>query len=188
MKIPTLVRAISQHYDRSTRLIYLIQVWRPSLVRRLLALEKKLKVPVKERSSCSGELRQAPVVELRAVRVHGLKLDALGRPIGKENTPEIHRYVTITKKEGKSPEEVFFRISLLSAAFLTLSVSQPAPAKKRTGKSNWEGREENEVVNVETRALYYYEEEGYRGCVIICFISYFLPLPALLASIRRHAS
>jgi len=107
MKIPTLVRAISQHYDRSTRLIYLIQVWRPSLVRRLLALEKKLKVPVKERSSCSGELRQAPVVELRAVRVHGLKLDALGRPIGKENTPEIHRYVTITKKEGKSPEEVF---------------------------------------------------------------------------------
>lgn len=72
-----------------------------------MALEKKLKVPPQERSRCAGELRTAPVVELKAVRVDPLIFDALGRPIGgKENTPELHRYMTVSKKEGKAPEEV----------------------------------------------------------------------------------
>ena len=50
---------------------------------------------------------------------------------------------------------------------------------KKPGKSSWKGRDD-QVVNVETRALEHYEDQGYRGCV---FVSLFLPL---LSALRFH--
>ena len=36
---------------------------------------------------------------------------------------------------------------------------------KRTGKSRWQGRD-GQVVNVETRALEYYEDQEFKGYVV----------------------
>ncbi len=80
-------------------------------MRRLIAVEKTLKIPLEDRSQCAAELREAKVVEVMAIRHHdGLVLDTLGRPINeKENSPEvgIRAYTTIAKgATSKGPEPV----------------------------------------------------------------------------------
>lgn len=73
-------------------------MFRPGLVRRLVRLERRLRVPEEERCLCEGELRKADVVFVNAVRVwnraDSLKLDANGRVVkGKENKDEnMHAY------------------------------------------------------------------------------------------------
>jgi predicted KAP-like P-loop ATPase len=79
-------------------------VHRPNLVKRLQDLEKRLKIPLEERSQCSGELRVAPSINLKAIRV-SRSLDAHGRLItDKENTPELHKYLVVTKKDDNAAE------------------------------------------------------------------------------------
>jgi Fanconi-associated nuclease 1 len=125
-------------------------VWRPSLVNRLMALEKRLKIPPEERSQCAGKLRKAREVQLIADRVEPMLLDSLGCPINVKDDPpklNLHAFMQVTKtisSDDKKP-------------------SPPRPGKKAGGKSSWRGR--NGVVNVETRALEYYEELGFKGCV-----------------------
>lgn len=84
-----------------TLTIHVIPVFRPNLMKRLMAVEKRSKTPEEERSQCAGELREAKLVELRAVRVHdSLLLDGLGRPINvKENEArvDIRSYGTSSK-------------------------------------------------------------------------------------------
>lgn len=122
-----------------------------------MGLEKRLKIPPEERSRCAGELRKAREVQLVADRVEPMLLDSLGRPINVlDNPPELnlHAFMQVTKTivpDDKKP-------SLLP------------PGKKAGGKSSWQGR--NEIVNVETRALEHYEDEGFKGCV---FVEHFLP-------------
>ncbi|KJA24271.1 hypothetical protein HYPSUDRAFT_200765 [Hypholoma sublateritium FD-334 SS-4] len=125
-------------------------VWRPSLMRRLIAVEKTLKIPREDRSQCAAELREANIIEIIAVRHHDvLILDTIGRPInGKENSPEvgIGAYATISKgvSNPKQPETV------------------PLPKKKTGQKSRWQGKN-GQIVDVETRALEFYEGQGFRG-------------------------
>ena len=91
-----------------------------------------------------------------ADRVEPMLLDSLGRPINVlDNPPELnlHAFMQVTKtivSDDKKP-------------------GLPTPGKKAGGKSSWQGR--NEVVNVETRALEHYEDEGFKGCV---FVKHFL--------------
>ncbi|KAF8163679.1 VRR-NUC domain-containing protein [Crassisporium funariophilum] len=114
-------------------------VWRPSLVRRLRALEKKLRVPADDRCRSDGKLRTAEVVVLPATRVYPV--------IEKENATAggLHPFISITKNDSsdKSPPE-------------------PKSTKKGGGKSSWKGRND-QVVNVETRALEHYEDQGFKG-------------------------
>ena len=115
-----------------------------------MGLEKRLKIPSEERSQCAGELRRAREVQLIADRVEPMLLDCLGRPINiKDNPPELnlHAFMQVTKtivSDDKKP-------------------GPPPPEKKAGGKSSWQGR--NGIVNVETRALEYYEDQGFKGCV-----------------------
>lgn len=94
-------------------------------MRRLIAVEKTLKIPLEDRSQCAAELREANIVEIIAVRHHDvLMLDTLGRPIiGKENSPEvgIRAYATISKgaSNTKQPEPVWLLFCLY--VFLCLS-------------------------------------------------------------------
>ncbi|KDR73715.1 hypothetical protein GALMADRAFT_251523 [Galerina marginata CBS 339.88] len=119
-------------------------VSRPGLVKRLMTLEKRLKVPLEERSICEGELRMAVTIELRAIKLDPLKFDALGRPVGEKENKDIgiHAYISIAKAVDSKPE--------------------PALSKKKLGKSRWKGRD-GEVVNVEMRALESYEDQGFTG-------------------------
>ncbi|KAH0583471.1 hypothetical protein H2248_009100 [Termitomyces sp. 'cryptogamus'] len=135
--------------DEDTHLIY-----RPSLVRRLMRLEKQLKVAEEHRSFCSGELRKAEEVQFFAERItksdNSLELDVHGRPIkGKENGLRIYFSPKVTNGKTSADAE------------------NPASAEKPTvrkwkGKSLWRGRN-GEQINVECRALQYYEDLGYKG-------------------------
>ncbi len=72
-----------------------------------MALEKTLRIPFNERSQCDGKLRDAPVVELNAVRVEPLRFDIHGRLInGKENMPELHKFLSLAPDNGRATEEV----------------------------------------------------------------------------------
>ncbi|KAG7448357.1 uncharacterized protein BT62DRAFT_767164 [Guyanagaster necrorhizus] len=112
-------------------------VCRPGLFRRLQKVEKTLRVPEEQRSRCEGELKEPEVVEVHAERVkrsnQSLQLDQFGRLKGKENGVPGSSW---TKDGGKAPSW--------------------------TGKSLWLG-ERNEEVNVETRTLQAYAQQGYKG-------------------------
>ncbi|RDB22242.1 Fanconi-associated nuclease 1 [Hypsizygus marmoreus] len=135
-------------------------VFRPAFVRRLRRLEKKLKVPVEERCRCEGELRMANTVSFSAERLFttaaSLKLDANGRPIdgapanGNGNGVRAYFAPVAGRTPGKADKE-------------------NKPSSKGTsddwkwkGKSIWKGLN-GEEVNVEIRALQYYESMGYKG-------------------------
>jgi Fanconi-associated nuclease 1 len=100
-------------------------VYRPNLMKRLLGLEKQLKVPPEERSQCAAELRTANVVELKATRIHPLLFDSMGRPVnGKENTPEggLQAFFGVSKDStiGKNPDQVSTKFAqILFATFQT---------------------------------------------------------------------
>lgn len=79
---------------------------RPGLVKRLLALEIKLGVPVEERSRSDGKLQAAPETTLHAVRLPPPHYDALG----KENSEKgLHAYISVTTNpSGNGNAEVRF--------------------------------------------------------------------------------
>lgn len=86
-------------------------VHRPNLVKRLQDIEKKLKIPLEDRSRCSGELREAPFVIIKAARVQPLSFDAQGRPIN--DTPELHKFLLVTKKVDDTAEVHLLLIVML---------------------------------------------------------------------------
>ncbi|KAK0211693.1 VRR-NUC domain-containing protein [Armillaria fumosa] len=112
-------------------------ICRPGLFRRLQKVEKALRVPEEQRSQCEGALTKPEEVTVHAERVKrsssSLQLDQFGRPKGKENGAPGS---SKTKDGGKTPSWI--------------------------GKSLWRG-ERNEEVNVETRTLQAYAEQGYKG-------------------------
>ncbi|GLB34607.1 putative VRR_NUC [Lyophyllum shimeji] len=133
-------------------------VWRPGLVRRLRKLEKELKVPEEERCFCEGELRTANIVEFAAKRLlktsTSLKLDATGRPISEGNGSNIRSYF--------SPLAANPAIKGGTAADKENRPTNPSDNWKWKGKSIWRGVN-GEELNVESRALQYYESLGYKG-------------------------
>ncbi|KAF9478486.1 hypothetical protein BDN70DRAFT_895676 [Pholiota conissans] len=137
--------------DSDTGIVMIHKVWRPSLMKRLMTLEKRLKIPLEERSTCAGELRQATHVELKATRVQALQLDTLGRPIKeKENDAAggLHAFISVPKgsSDVKKTEQASTELS-----------------KRKSGqKSRWQGRN-GQIVDVETVALEFYEDQGYKG-------------------------
>ncbi|KAG6871888.1 hypothetical protein C0995_015385 [Termitomyces sp. Mi166 len=153
--------------DEDTHLIY-----RPSLVRRLIRLEKQLKVPGEDRSFCSGELRKAEEVQFFAERItksdKSLELDAHGCPIkGKKNglrtyfspkvtsaTPNSKTLADVEKPPTAVRSVPFHRDAEL--------IAQNPTSRRWKGKSLWRGRN-GEQVNVECRTLQYYEDLGYKG-------------------------
>ncbi|KAF9495876.1 hypothetical protein BDN71DRAFT_1447067 [Pleurotus eryngii] len=158
-----------------------VLVYRPSLFRRLERLEKQLHIPEAERSKCEGQLSKPKVVELEALRVrtrNGNKFlfDANGQHIphtedkDKENsvipaTPAKRTYHQMTLMD--TPQSARSR-GLAALITPSPSCSQTSPSKtkhpvaKWIGKSVWVGRGGDEV-NVETRALQYYERQGFKG-------------------------
>jgi hypothetical protein len=72
-----------------------------------MALEKTLKIPLNERSQCDGKLRDAPVVELNAVRVEPLRFDVHGRLMNeKGNIPKLHKFLSLAPDNSRATEEV----------------------------------------------------------------------------------
>ncbi|TFK36369.1 VRR-NUC domain-containing protein [Crucibulum laeve] len=121
-------------------------VWRPNLVSRIRKLEKVLKIP--EPVEVQDKLRKAESITIKAARVPAVQLDGNGRPVkGKENTPP-------------APGETIS--SHFSPIVKKPDVPEFTKPKPKTGKSSWKGRD-GEIVNVETRALEYYEDQGFKG-------------------------
>ncbi|KAJ7647684.1 VRR-NUC domain-containing protein [Roridomyces roridus] len=119
-------------------------VLRPSLIARLVQVEKWLKLPDAEKTYCDdAALKKPEEVSFHAIRVwdEGVKIDARGKIKGKENkTADITRHFAFREE----PE-------------LKKTVSSP----RWKGKSLWQGRDG--TCNVETRAIQYYEEQGFKG-------------------------
>ena len=146
-------------------------VLRPSLVRRLRALEKKLKVRLEDRCRCEGELRKANSVSVVAERLYtadsSLKLDAKGRPI-KSSEVGVRAYFSKVADGRQMSAEMENKSNVCCPSFAGISLliydqSKDISAGWRwKGKSLWRGVDGNEV-NVETRALQYYEGLGYKG-------------------------
>ena len=84
-----------------------ITVFRPSLLRRLRALEKKLKVPEVERAVVERELRKAKVVSFSAERLEksstSLHLDTnLEHLPGQDNNEDVRNFLISPKIERRS--------------------------------------------------------------------------------------
>ncbi|KAG6864216.1 hypothetical protein C0991_011474, partial [Blastosporella zonata] len=135
-------------------------VRRPGLVRRLERLEKQLNVPQEDRVYCSAKLRDAEKKFFSAERItktdKSLEVDANGRLINKSATKDVRSYF--------SPHP---NATNATAEDTSKDAEKPPPKKasdtwKRKGKSIWRGRN-GEQVNVESRALQYYEDLGYKG-------------------------
>ncbi|TFK63345.1 hypothetical protein BDN72DRAFT_847701 [Pluteus cervinus] len=127
-------------------------VSRPGLVQRLVKLEKRLGIPEAERTECTGVLRKPTEVLVEAKRVYdNLKLDGNGRPIKEKGISDYFR------RPGQDPDEVAGFAQSRSDAKATREGN-----KSRGNKSVWVGMD-GEHVNVETRALQYYEMLGFKG-------------------------
>ncbi|PPQ74783.1 hypothetical protein CVT26_004891 [Gymnopilus dilepis] len=117
-------------------------VFLPDLINRLMKLEKTLKLPVEQQTTCEGVLLKPKTIEINARKISTpLRFDSLGRLIEeKENTPDLLAYMIPTKAFPKLEEPVL---------------------KKNTGKSCWQGKDG--IVNVETIVLEHYEALGFTG-------------------------
>ncbi|KAF8891363.1 hypothetical protein BD779DRAFT_1514822 [Infundibulicybe gibba] len=135
-------------------------VFRPGLVRRLRALEKRLKLPEEERCQCDYELKKADVITIKAVRIwkraEALKISADGRVInGSAASSGVDSYFAPAATTGEKdvlpcPEQE------------EIKPKEPSSQWKWKGKSIWEGKDKEEV-NVEICALQYYESLGFKG-------------------------
>ncbi|KAF7986651.1 hypothetical protein HWV62_26482 [Athelia sp. TMB] len=130
-------------------------VFRPKLQRRLIKLEKKLKIPAEERHTCAASLDKAAKRFLTGTRIRhtsNLHLDSTGRAAKPESS---HSNSTDASKMQWTPGSL--NASKVKAEPI------PAPEAKPQGKSIWEGSG-GEKVNVETLALQHYATVlGYKG-------------------------
>ncbi|KAJ8594289.1 hypothetical protein M405DRAFT_918147 [Rhizopogon salebrosus TDB-379] len=143
-----LVACVEALEDDDTHIVY-----RPKLERRLTTLEKKLNLDPADRHTSEGRLLHPVSVSFEGVRVchraASLKLDRTGRNTctpGKPGTSNAHAVITRfwspVKHDAAKVDET--------------------PASEEKGKSIWIGRD-NLEVNVETLALQWYEDRGFKG-------------------------
>ena len=125
---------------------------RQALERRLTRLEKRLKVPIKERHECVGRLKKA------AERVIiGERVRQRGSVVGLGKT---------SKNANKAVVPVSVQIQGEEAVRRHLDLLKKERAKERwTGKSLWYGKC-GEEVNVETLVLHHFELDGWKGYVL----------------------
>ncbi|KAI0314652.1 VRR-NUC domain-containing protein [Amylostereum chailletii] len=141
--------------DSDTHLVY-----RPALQRRLARLEKKLKLGPTECHTNEGRLVDPKIISIPgtpAPQDKPLHLDKTRRPAQAKDEP------TLVKPEQTL---LFYKFTPLikPEKGKTCSAVQDEHIKieKTTGRTSWIGRD-GEVVNVETLALQYYENQGYSG-------------------------
>ncbi|KZT02315.1 uncharacterized protein LAESUDRAFT_706344 [Laetiporus sulphureus 93-53] len=134
-------------------------VYRPKLERRLTTLEKWLKVSEADRHTCEAKLNKAEEVSLSGVRVHhrtsNMVLDRFGRPVGKRRALQPSQATGGSLKQAALPQSWTQHVSFAEE-------KADADNANAQGKTIWKGRG-NEEVSVETLALQYYEEQGYKG-------------------------
>ncbi|KAI9466069.1 VRR-NUC domain-containing protein [Lactarius psammicola] len=132
------------------QLIITRSVYRPSLSRRLTALEKKMGISPEERHE------EDPLAVSKDVHITGVRLrnpaatQTIQRP--SLNTPTKLKQSVLSFTVVKTIVKIKKEVKLVSS-------SQRDSEK---GKSTWQGQGD-EVVNVETYALQHYERLGYRG-------------------------
>ncbi|KAJ7270030.1 VRR-NUC domain-containing protein [Mycena haematopus] len=131
-------------------------VTRPSLIRRLIKVEKALKLTAEQKTKRDGELdgielKEPDKVEFEAIRVwdhpDSIKLDWSGKVKGKENNTagtRIRDYFVGPDTPARDLEPKKSTIKF-----------------RWKGKSLWQGKDG--TVNVESRALQYYEEHAFKG-------------------------
>ncbi|KAF7298051.1 Fanconi-associated nuclease [Mycena chlorophos] len=121
------------------------EVLKPTLIHRLLATEKMLRLPADQRADYEDvTLQKPPEVNIVAVRVWEVDLpDDLKE---KENKPAAGTNIASFFLPTRAPRAV-----------------ASAEAKKRpwTGKSYWEGNDG--PVHVEIRAIEHYAQDGFKG-------------------------
>ncbi|KAG2138284.1 hypothetical protein DEU56DRAFT_871302 [Suillus clintonianus] len=134
-------------------------VFRPKLDRRLTALEKKLKVDPADRHTSEWNLQPPEWVSFEGVRVRhraaSLKLDRNGRNIAKASIAQagdITKFLSPTKPGATKVDETP----------ISVKVEKTVERREEKGKSIWVGRGDLEV-NVETLALQWYEDQGFKG-------------------------
>ncbi|KAH7909857.1 VRR-NUC domain-containing protein, partial [Hygrophoropsis aurantiaca] len=148
-------------HDPDTHIIY-----RPKLVRRLTKLEKQVGLPLNDRHTSEGKLLQAEKATIEGIRIRhraaSLALDRTGRNTSKTTAiatpkkgPDIMQFLpSVVTNSGVKSEKPLSTTSLKNKGKL--------PADEQKGKSIWCGRD-GEEVNVETLALQWYEEQGFKG-------------------------
>lgn len=90
MKTLISVSTLTQHRSRFSEVTASPVVNRHALEARLSRLEKRLKVPVKERHRCVGRLKKAPELKIIGERVYkhrGVALDKTGKINNKAIVP-----------------------------------------------------------------------------------------------------
>ncbi|KAF9447872.1 hypothetical protein P691DRAFT_705955 [Macrolepiota fuliginosa MF-IS2] len=135
---------------------------RPGLARRLERVQKKMKLHPEKRIVCEGVLKSTTEISITAKRsdLHpGVKLDQNLRPM-KGSVPLLVSDFFPVKSLGEEPEKEPEKDTTNGTIVIQLTAPEPTP--KRKGKSSWVGFSD-EVVNVETYALQYYEMHGYVG-------------------------
>ncbi|KXN91395.1 hypothetical protein AN958_00657 [Leucoagaricus sp. SymC.cos] len=134
-------------------------VERPSLVRRLNRIQKKMKLHLEKWIKCDVALKSPSTVTFEARRCDfkpGVKLDQRLRPM-KGSVPLLVTDFLAPKSPEKEPEKDSSEPKVTVIQVVALE-STP----KRTGKSTWVGHSDTSV-NVETFALERYEMHGYVG-------------------------
>ncbi|KAG1827560.1 uncharacterized protein BJ212DRAFT_1443532 [Suillus subaureus] len=130
-------------------------VFRPKLDRRLTALEKKLKVDPADRHTSEWNLQPPVLVSLEA----SLKLDRSGRKINDTAKQKVSITPAGDITKFLSPQKPGF--TKVNATPVSIKV-ETREWKEEKGKSIWVGRD-NLEVNVETLALQWYEDQGFKG-------------------------
>ncbi|KAG1782315.1 hypothetical protein EV702DRAFT_1176606 [Suillus placidus] len=138
-------------------------VFRPKLDRRLTALEKKLKVEPADRHTSEWNLQPPVVVSFEGVRVRhraaSLKLDRSGRNINDTAKPKVSITQAGDITKFLSPKKP----GVIKVDATPVSIkAETRERKEEKGKSIWVGRD-NLEVNVETLALQWYEDQGFKG-------------------------
>ncbi|KAG9128348.1 hypothetical protein FRC07_000461 [Ceratobasidium sp. 392] len=122
---------------------------RPQLLKRLRAVEKKLRIPPEEQYNGDAELKTATLTRIEGIRVFKPPF----------SSAQVHDTNTTPLPHAKSAAPD--RKPDCHASTSSIAVDSKAHQVPWTGKSIWVGKEGE--VNVETFALEYYATLGFRG-------------------------
>ncbi|OJA16026.1 hypothetical protein AZE42_04282 [Rhizopogon vesiculosus] len=153
-----LVACVEALEDDDTHIVY-----RPKLERRLTALEKKLNLDYADRHTSEGNLLRSVSVSFEGVRVchraASLKLDRTGRNTSTSAKPGV---ITTAGGIAKFLSPVKSDATKADVVSVSVKCEQTSRRKEEKGKSIWIGRD-NLEVHVETLALQWYEDQGFKG-------------------------
>ncbi|KZT35489.1 hypothetical protein SISSUDRAFT_166710 [Sistotremastrum suecicum HHB10207 ss-3] len=167
-------------------------VYRPGLERRLSRLENKLQIDPEKRHKCMGWLKKPDVKVIAGVRVWNNKRKA--GPRRSSLTPLNADRPSRSSSESGLDEAKF---DLKGKGRESLNENGREDVEKWVGKSIWAGRNDEEV-NVETLALQYYENLGFKGfhsegSIVSCIFSLlfwdvlFTPIPGAFETAYQTA-